>query len=53
MSALTVAAVLGVFCFAVIRRGHTAAVEKSEASLRNKNLSPETKKLMREAGYNV
>ena len=53
MFALTVTGLLCCVCFAIVRRGHALAVQKSEASLRNKNLSPETKKLMREAGYNV
>ena len=42
-----------VFSYVTIKRGHKHAVEKSEASLRNKGLSPESKKLMREACYNV
>lgn len=49
--ALTMALIVLIGAITII--GHRAAVEQSEAALREKNLHHETLKLLREAGYNV
>lgn len=53
MEILAVTAALFALIAIMTTIGHRAAVERSEAALRAKNLHPTTLKLLREAGYNV
>lgn len=53
MTATIVTIALVIFTYVTVKRGHAKAVAQSEAAIRKIDMSPETRKLMREAGYCV